>query len=709
MWMKTSALAALSSVLAFAAPSCKSSTGEDNTDKSSGGAENTRAWECTLSEEQQRAPLDGAGGEGGAQSVETVDFTREIGCLADFQALASIPLDASIPGARSLKTVVDTDHGDELYFQNSKKYQIHYEFASEHLSVGQGLSPVGSLAEFNSEEYTSNLRRFILGAVTHYEGPDVWAFELSPYDTASADMIELAFAKVKQNSFFGEDLRFHPTSQAIQNVADDLSGAVPIVTTDELFQGTDYQALNVAESYGRLRFMTAAELDTGFLSFRDIVVLDRVPNDISVTSGIITAEFQTPLAHINVLSQNRGTPNMAFRGAFDLEEFRELEDKWVRLSVGPFDYELEEVDVEEADAWWDNNKPGAVQIPGANVEVTELTNVKDMVTIDDPRDGEALLATIKEGTRAFGGKASNYGAMAHIEGLPVAPAFGIPIYYYFQFMEENGFDDQIAEFLDDPDFQEDPQVRATRLERLREDMMAAPVNAEFEATLVSKLDTDPDFGPDVPIRFRSSTNAEDLDGFTGAGLYTSKSGQLDDFDAPILDAVREVWSSVWYFRAFEERSYRSIDHQAVGMALLVHRSFPDEEANGVALTDNPFDKSGLDPAFYINVQRGEESVVLPPPGVSTDALLYYYGQQGQPTTYLSHSNLVPEGDTVLTRAQVRELGDALILIRNFFAPAYGPGPSSTAWWAMDVEFKFDGEPGEEPALFMKQARPFGNR
>jgi len=58
---------------------------------------------------------------------------------------------------------------------------------------------------------------------------------------------------------------------------------------------------------------------------------------------------------------------------------------------------------------------------------------------------------------------------------------------------------------------------------------------------------------------------------------------------------------------------------------------------------------------------------------------------------------------------VNQLGDALIAIRNFFAPAYGPGPGSTTWWAMDVEFKFDGEGDEEPQLYVKQARPFGNR
>ena len=66
---------------------------------------------------------------------------------------------------------------------------------------------------------------------------------------------------------------------------------------------------------GKLRFVTAANLETEYLSFRDIVVLDHVPNDISVVVGMITEEFQTPLAHINVLAQNRHTPNMGLKGA----------------------------------------------------------------------------------------------------------------------------------------------------------------------------------------------------------------------------------------------------------------------------------------------------------------------------------------------------------------------------------------------------------
>jgi phosphoenolpyruvate synthase/pyruvate phosphate dikinase len=311
---------------------------------------------------------------------------------------------------------------------------------------------------------------------------------------------------------------------------------------------------------------------------------------------------------------------------------------------------------------------------------------------------------------SYGGKAAHYATLTHIEGLPVSKAFAIPVRYYFEFMQEHGFDEEVEAMLVDPEFIASPKLRDERLEELRDAMKDAPISPEFMAKLRAKLDAD---FPGQRMRFRSSTNAEDLDGFTGAGLYTSKSGDESSSDPGDAErtfdhAIRKVWASVWFFRAFEERRYRSIEHKDVGMGLLVHRSFPDEHANGVALTNNPFDKSGAYPAFYVNVQRGEDSVVLPPAGVTTDAYLQHWDAEGQRVQYFSYSNspLVGDAETVLTTGQINELGDALAKIRKFFGPAYSNG---TEWWSMDVEFKFDAAPGECPQLFIKQARPFGNR
>ena len=48
---------------------------------------------------------------------------------------------------------------------------------------------------------------------------------------------------------------------------------------------------------------------------------------------------------------------------------------------------------------------------------------------------------------------------------------------------------------------------------------------------------------------------------------------------------------------------------------------------------------------------GEYSVVKPDPGVTTDQVLYYYAMPGQPVVYIRRSNLVPEGETVLSTAE----------------------------------------------------------
>jgi hypothetical protein len=622
----------------------------------------------------------------------------DLGCAADFEVLASRPLDATIPGARSVKTVVDRVDGEALYFQNSVTYQTHYQFVSMHLS-GNGLPVVPLLAEFNTTEYFSPSRRFILGALTHYEQPDTWVYEISPYDTADAAMIATAYAAIAAHTFIGAELYFHPTSEAIEAVVPSLPASVRVITTDELYAGITYQPLNVAESYGQLRFHTADALGDGdsYLSFRDIVVLDRVPNDISVAMGIITAEFQTPLSHVNVLSANRGTPNMALRGAFDDPALRALEGRWVRLAVDLFDYQLVEVTQAEADTWWEEHRPAEIQVPGMDLSATDLRDDVDLITIDAANP--TLKLAVKAATRAYGGKAAHFGALTQVDGVPMPKGFAIPLYYYRQFMEQHGFDARVTTMLADVAFQNQPAVRDARLAALRADMLAAPIDAGFLQMVEAKLTAE---YPGIRMRFRSSTNAEDLDGFTGAGLYTSVSGAVGDPDDTVEDAIRTVWGSVWFFKAFEERSYRGIDHLAVGMALLTHRAFPAEEANGVALTNNPYDRSGLNPALYVNAQLGGESVVLPPPGVTTDQVLVFWEQQGQPVVYLKRSNLVAPGTSVLSSTQLIALATALDRIHDHFRAAYGAGVD---WYAMDVEWKFEGEPGQEPQLFIKQARP----
>lgn len=635
----------------------------------------------------------------------TTEFLTTIACTADFQALASTPLDATIPGARSVKVILDqADQG--LTFQNSVLYPIHYDFASTHLS-GNGKPIVPPLAQFNTTEYYTPDRRFILGAVTYYEGPKIWALEISPYDSASAEMITALFRKVSAASFFGPLLKFHPTSEAVAAEAKKLAADIPIVTTDEIYAGIDYQPLSIAAGIGRVHFVNVASLATEYLAHEDLVVIDQVPNDISVVQGIISQEFQTPLSHVNILSQNRKTPNMALRGAMTNPTLRALEGKLAELTVTAADWKVREVTQEEADAYWAAHKPAAVVLPAMDLGVTGLRAIGDVSP--EPVAPATLRDTLRSAVLAFGGKAAHYSVLTRTTGVPIQDGFAVPVFYYDAFMKQNGFYDRVDQLLADASFQSDYRVRDTKLAELRAAMLTAPLDASFETLLQQKLAEAPYAGHKV--RFRTSTNSEDLEGFPCAGCYESHTGDPSNWE-DIRSAIRETYATVWLFRTFEERAYYSVDHKSVGMALLVHRNFPDEEANGVAVTANPFDPTGVNPAFYVNVQvGGDVEVVAPPAGVKSDQFLYFFGDPGQPVTYLAHSSLLPAGQAVLTAAQRYELGTALQAIHQRFSPAYGPAAGNTGWYAMDVEFKFDNDenPAEAPHLYVKQARPYPGR
>ena len=618
-------------------------------------------------------------------------YAHRLGCWADFEVLASEPLVAGIPGAYSVKTVVDRSDGDALYFQDSQAYALHWEFASAHLSGG-GLPLVPDLGTFNATEYYSPERRFLLGAVTWYEEPAAWTYAVSPYDAATADMIAQAFYRVRDSAYFGGELAFHPTSSALEITALGLPDDVPVITTDELFAGITYQPLNPGVAMGQLAFYDAASLEAAIPDFREIVVLDAVPGDISIVAGIITDHFQTPLSHINVLSQNRGTPNMALTGASEDDALRALEGAWVELSVEASSWSIGEVSQAEADAWWEGHRPAPLDVPPMDLSVTDLRDAEGLLDLERLPLADALA----EAVPAFGGKAANFGGLTHIPDVMRAPdAFVAPVYYYEQHLRQGGLWAPVDAFLADAALRADPEGRREALEGLREAIEDAPLDDDFLDALLTKLRAE-HYGE--RIRFRSSTTAEDLQGFNGAGLYDSESADPEDPDDPVSDAVRTVWASLWSERAFEEREYYGIDHRGVGMALLIHPSFPDEEANGVAITANIFDTSGMEPGFYVNAQEGEASVVEPEPGVTSDQLLYYFYSQGQPTVFLSHSSLVPDGEAVLTAAETYDLGVALDAIHSFFLSAYGA--------PMDVEFKFDDDARGRSVLWVKQARPY---
>ncbi len=631
-----------------------------------------------------------------------MEFLSTLGCRADFDALATPPLVENIPGSFASKVILDQADGDKLYFQNSKLYPIHWDFASTHLSVAQKLPQVETLQVFNQAQYSSPDRRFILGTIIYFEEPKLWALELAPIDTATAAMAEKLFRAIKAHAFFGEALVFHTNSATQEAIAAALPEDIHVKTSNQIYAGTSYLPMNLGESIGKLVFVNAADLDAAYVGFHDIVVLDSVPNNISVVAGVITEQFQTRLSHINVLASQRGTPNMCLRGATTDPELRALAGQKVRLTVGPNGYTVKPATDEEEAVWWEATKPKPVTLPAADLSVKDLRNI-ELVT--DESGGVTLAKAIEKATLAYGAKSANYSVLVNTPGVPIKPAFAIPLYYYFLFMKENGFDVQAREMIADSEFKNSLAVQDQRLALFRTAMLNGKVNPAFQQLLFDKLKAE---YPKKKMRFRTSTNAEDLNGFPCAGCYDSHSGDPDDWE-DLLHALKDTWSGVWFYRTFREREYHSIDHLTVGMGMLVHTNFEKEEANGVAVTNNIYDKTGMNQAFTINVQVGGEfEIVHMEAGITSDQFLYYLDASTPTVQYISHSNLIPAGTSVLTARQAFDLALALDKIHNRYNPAYGSLSGNHDWYGMDVEFKFDNEsdPTMPATLYIKQARPY---
>jgi len=204
------------------------------------------------------------------------------------------------------------------------------------------------------------------------------------------------------------------------------------------------------------------------------------------------------------------------------------------------------------------------------------------------------------------------------------------------------------------------------------------------------------------IRFRSSTNVEDSEQFIGAGMYDSYSGCLaDDLDGnndgPCLcdpnedneqgafRAIRKVFASFYNDNAFLERLRHRVNEADVGMALLVHHSFPDgiELANGVATIERV--GSGYNSYITLITQDGAVSVTNPQDGSIPEEVtvrVYSSGSIGSPKLIRS-SNLVPLGDTVMDWPNdYRDLTELLVDVSNEFSNVTGK-----TQYLIDLEYK----------------------
>ena len=436
-----------------------------------------------------------------------------------------------------------------------------------------------------------------------------------------------------------------------------------------------FLALNPGLGYGRLQVRAPGERPHP----RDVAIYEVVPNEMSRVAGIITTVPQTPLSHTNLRAVQDGIPNAFIRDVLDATRVTALLGGYVRYEVTEGRWDLRQATPEEVDLHYESSRPAAVQTPERDLSVAGIKPLGEIGFND---------------WKAFGVKAANVAVLGTLSfpAGTVPDGFAVPFYFYDEFMKAHGFYDDVTAMLADPDFQTDFDVQDDMLDDLRD----AIEDAETPQWIVDDLTTMHATYPEgQSLRYRSSTNNEDLPGFNGAGLYDSKTQNPDETVEDGIDkSLKGVFASLWTFRAFTEREFYRIDHLAAAMGVLVHPNYKDELANGVAVSFDPVYGSDT---YYVNTQLGEDLVTNPEAySVPEEILLRRSGTY----TVLATSNLVEHGQLLMRDEQLRQLREHLEVIHDRFAQLYDPGPGEP--FAMEIEFKIT----SDNILAIKQARPW---
>ena len=116
-------------------------------------------------------------------------------------------------------------------------------------------------------------------------------------------------------------------------------------------------------------------------------------------------------------------------------------------------------------------------------------------------------------------------------------------------MKHNGFHDAVDKMIADPEFQNDRDKQQEMLSKLQSKIKKGGM-PEWMLEALAKIRSS--FPADTPIRCRSSTNNEDLPGFSGAGLYDSFTHAPEE--GHLADSVKQVYASLWNFRALKSGS-----------------------------------------------------------------------------------------------------------------------------------------------------------
>ena len=608
-----------------------------------------------------------------SSAIPFVDGTTSIDNAETFESLAVVTEEVFwapfLNNQQFVKFgILDPDtENPRVYFINSNTHFIHADFFA---TVGFfGDDDISGEIVYNPNEILPN------GVIGSY------SFNFSFGDAENFELTQRTFELLAANMPFLRNNLQHFIGSAEEGIYNsihkpDFEGSrINVVLESDVFSDIDYIPFHQAEGYGYFRQMSLNESPGS----RDIVLYDALPNSLPRVGGIITSVIQTPLSHVNLRAIQDNVPNAYIKDPLNNPAIAELLNGYIYFKVEEGSYTIREATLDEVNEWYEKLRPTEPQVPERDLSFEKIL----------PLDSIKF-----EMSTSFGAKCSNVATMRTFD-LPegtIPNGYGIPFYFYDEFMKFNNFYDRVEVMLADPTFITDIDTRIDVLKDFRKDIK----DADMPQWMLDELQAMHDMFPEgTSVRCRSSTNNEDLPGFSGAGLYTSKTQHPEE--GHISKSVKQVYASMWNFRAFEERDFFRVDQYVAAMGILCHPNFEEEKSNGVGVSLDPIYNTVE--TFYLNTQVGE-SLITNPDANSVPEELILYEDPDQGYYVVRESNLVQNGELVMGEEYLNQMRDYLKVIHDEFEILYDV--VGAEGFGMDIEYKVTAE----DKLIIKQARPW---
>ena len=357
------------------------------------------------------------------QRLVADDWKSQIQLPSD-PLLSEAGLQAGDTSVHWVKFLILTNAPDQVVFQDSRRYLLHYDFATNWLDAFKGMSR----AAFDEISMRRTNQQVVLGAVlvpqragdSNVLSRLGYGIQFVGHDPYPPEMVADLFALVRPAIDVDPLVQAYYIPSYEQQPAADLNSSyfqsrgIRLGSIDQ-WTGKANAWYSRGWAMGRLKCVLATEIAAAYADGRlrpeDILLTDAVPAELPRLAGILTLSPGFPNSHVAILAQAEAVPFVYVADETDRKQLLSLVGREIAFPLtSRMALLIEDLDPSVKQEIAGLKTPVAITIP-PKAQLGRLSaDAKDLVPSD---------------AKYFGGKAANYGLLLRTfpEHTPDAIAF----------------------------------------------------------------------------------------------------------------------------------------------------------------------------------------------------------------------------------------------------------------------------------------------